>query len=1142
MQDDIFPTLLIGLGGAGCQIAQGVHERAEAIGLDKTGQIAVVGFDTALQDIRKRRGAGARADSMVQFSTASQVLPIMRRHPKIADSWFYSEDELGFDIKNLTLDQGAGQVRILTRLALHDAVSRGEVVNELSRKLQSLATYNNRDSFQGSVHAYIIASLAGATGCGSFLQIAFILRQLARAAQIRNISVRGLFLLPDIFVKGAGLTRAHEENVLINGGAALRELNGLMQIANDRIPRGDLEFEFMPGHDIELGGVPFDTVTLLDFETNTGQSIGSSLDYYTALAEEVAFTQLFSPIGAEFSSRAVNSIQQRLEAAAVGMTNSYSSIGLYRLVYPEQAVLQYLTWRFAALTLDADWLYLDRLHQQEMAIHEERRRQGDVASQPPDRGESFREGMRSMASQNRQPYRDIVDSVHRDEEDEFDAVVRVDQHKRYLDALEDHLVNGMWSRAALRTLREEAQLQRSQFGDRGELAQTVRQRETLLDRRWREAVDSAGSVPDVLYENLQAEASTAQDGAWQAHHLQAYILNPARSLLEVRYFLYCLRDELDARAGAIDSRGMKTAVETASMNPADDRREGGRSGWSALPLAEEVEAQGVFSRMLRNKLESFKSRYAQHYNSQLSSMRGYLEAALKERVYEKLAADVDILINLLELLFSDLEQFRERLEADIKQAETAHDLERGVEQSSRYVYADARAKQAIWEGLRSDVGSTQASDAANAALVGALLAEQAERRAARGRRVGDAFSVRAIFQEVMVDGHCKNLLEEDFSNFFRFNIIEASRREATLIGREWDDAFADIVTQIQRQTEPFIMLSDTTDSSGLTYWTMPPSLKESIGDERMFEQLFSQDQEERALIDPAFDDRSLTCVNIAFDFTLQNVAKLRPAALKRESIHDVAAGRYDKGYRDRLTNLRRARAENPDRPPPWLTPHLDKRWDVPGSLPEVFEEIAAGDDDALYRGFAAAIALGLARFVDEGGRAVTTFEDPAQIAKGFATRKLRDGHDIGPLFTQFRAQPDLAFSSERALDARLGANGGAGAQAFETSKLAQAYLDPDALVRYFQIAANRNDAQSDGTAGRLVRAHFTTLAGIVEQIRSDLRREDQAAFFLDRCANMITKARARAVSRGLLPEDIADITVRNAEAQAEDIGRRWRER
>ena len=73
------PTLLVGLGGTGCRIAENVYARALATGAGLQGRIQVIGFDTDENDMRRRSGLGDR--QRVRFSSNFTVEELLDRFP-----------------------------------------------------------------------------------------------------------------------------------------------------------------------------------------------------------------------------------------------------------------------------------------------------------------------------------------------------------------------------------------------------------------------------------------------------------------------------------------------------------------------------------------------------------------------------------------------------------------------------------------------------------------------------------------------------------------------------------------------------------------------------------------------------------------------------------------------------------------------------------------------------------------------------------------------------------------------------------------------------------------------------------------------------------------------------------------------------
>src|SRR5205823_4632527 len=120
------------------------------------------------------------------------------------------------------INAGAGQVRARGRLALF-AKSKNifaavdKAIRDVSLIKASKQMYKEdfRISDRGGVEVYIVGSLAGGTGSGTFLDIAFIARSFLDSLS----NVTGVLVLPQIFASLPGVAL-----VKPNAYAALKEI------------------------------------------------------------------------------------------------------------------------------------------------------------------------------------------------------------------------------------------------------------------------------------------------------------------------------------------------------------------------------------------------------------------------------------------------------------------------------------------------------------------------------------------------------------------------------------------------------------------------------------------------------------------------------------------------------------------------------------------------------------------------------------------------------------------------------------------------------------------------------------------------------------------------------------------------------
>ena len=129
-------------------------------------------------------------------------------------------------IPNVT--RGAGTVRQLGRLCFWQ--HRPRIENALRVHLQDLNSVDKADymreryriELEPGVSVYIVTSLAGGTGSGCFLDMAYLAREVIDDMQIQGaIELVGYLVMPTAFAQVAGA------NALANGYAALKELNYL---------------------------------------------------------------------------------------------------------------------------------------------------------------------------------------------------------------------------------------------------------------------------------------------------------------------------------------------------------------------------------------------------------------------------------------------------------------------------------------------------------------------------------------------------------------------------------------------------------------------------------------------------------------------------------------------------------------------------------------------------------------------------------------------------------------------------------------------------------------------------------------------------------------------------------------------------
>ncbi len=271
------PMLLIGLGGTGKEVLLRFRRlMVERFGsLEAMPSVQCRHFDTDQTSTAKTIYDNVEDPlfEKVRFSDAETqpltipggIQPYVRyidRHPNIRQ-WLQTKGsfaELG------ELGEGAGQVRMASRLGLyHNFPQIAAALNQARGRLQSpdVAKSVADWGFQfdaKELNIFIIASLAGGTGSGTFLDFGFLTHKIfPEATRV------GILFLPSLFAGYSGC-----ERIKANGYAALMELNHY-SFTNPFLCNWDgsqREHSYLPPP-------PFSYTYLVDGANQAGYSIGS---------------------------------------------------------------------------------------------------------------------------------------------------------------------------------------------------------------------------------------------------------------------------------------------------------------------------------------------------------------------------------------------------------------------------------------------------------------------------------------------------------------------------------------------------------------------------------------------------------------------------------------------------------------------------------------------------------------------------------------------------------------------------------------------------------------------------------------------------------------------------------------------------
>ncbi len=226
------PAIIIGIGQAGLRVLQRLRfDLSKRYGPpEMTPAVRTLYIDTdpdALDDSQRTRTrdrlAGLRADDVfaAKLNRAAHYLKPRFNGRNLTEGWF--DPQLLYKIPRAPQTMG---MRMFGRLAFCDHYRPlvGKIQSELETALaaESLALTETRTGLEHRTNrprVYVVASLAGGTGSGMFLDVAYILRTRLKRMGYDNPEVVGVLIVPPA---DAALT---PPQALGNTFAALVELN-----------------------------------------------------------------------------------------------------------------------------------------------------------------------------------------------------------------------------------------------------------------------------------------------------------------------------------------------------------------------------------------------------------------------------------------------------------------------------------------------------------------------------------------------------------------------------------------------------------------------------------------------------------------------------------------------------------------------------------------------------------------------------------------------------------------------------------------------------------------------------------------------------------------------------------------------------
>ena len=360
-------VLIIGVGGTGSHAVDLLYQKIatlrEKLGEDDVNIVSIA-FDTDAGDLAKI--TDATTIDMTAEGTAGTVCDHLGlEHVK---EWFPHDVA---SIRQLRMDQGAGQWRKKSYLAFMNLMADPSKRNQFHQALEKM-----RNSYgTASYEIYVVSSVAGGTGSGSFIPITLYAKKYLRETLgAQGISTTAMVACPDIYAPKQ-VDPNMRTKIYANAYAIFRELNAISQVCNgsNNPDPTQRKTEGVPPVHFKIGSednphvgllfdsenkefwtpeaAPFSRIFLLD-RIPSLDSIEAHDSVLVDSLYSIICTQVGPTIGTEMDNHMILLTQND------GHNGIYAGIGTSEVIFPLDDVISYLAHRKTLEDSAGEWLLL----------------------------------------------------------------------------------------------------------------------------------------------------------------------------------------------------------------------------------------------------------------------------------------------------------------------------------------------------------------------------------------------------------------------------------------------------------------------------------------------------------------------------------------------------------------------------------------------------------------------------------------------------------------------------------------------------------------------------------------------------------------------------------------------------------------
>lgn len=839
--------LLIGVGGTGSSAVDILYQKIHDLGNLTDNHITALVFDTDAGSV-----ANITAATNIPMSDPASVGTVCDRLGREnLKEWFPTDDN---SVMAQEMSRGASQWRKKSFLAFLNLMNKTEMRGAFHRAMENMTKAGPNAAYE----IYVIASIAGGTGSGSFIPIALYAQRFLRMELGKSAQCFAVIACPDIYVESQ--TESNKVKIYANAYAILRELNAINLVARghnrdcNKEKKPLIKFRIGSKNEPNVGllfdaederfwrpeAAPFRQVYILDKVPGV-----HSVRSHEIILANALYSTLCTGIGKELDSELSNHENQVNQSN--GSNAIYAGISSAQVTFPLPTILDYLAHEKTLESCRGEWLTLhketeDGIQESEKEARENHQRfslkEGDYAKR----------FLTSLENELEKPHSPIADILYRGtlippKKEGEKPTERLDLYTAILDQelaasmpKPDSLLTQVGEFSPIPTpgfLAGKAEVDSAKES----VIAMATEMETILKRYFRQCVEKIRNASSSISNSiLPMDAGhtdpTANTKLSLVHHLLSRngknYIHPVAAMIQLCRMKRYLMQQLASSSSweAVRTGKAETLPTSVLRNSATVRLSGSKVSksfyiskltsarlTSLLTRADEYRAA-------KTNTEADSLQLREDAAGALKAIYDDASAILRDRVLGIISQRLDVLIDEYRSFFSRFSEAKRDLEEQTRAVKRRDCGRAGTVLNVFSSEEDkARVLKAVGTGGESDEDVLTADHAAGlgvfTSVFEAAVASNDPEHAAFSHK--GSRTLTALFQ-TMTDSHRKILLNNsDFKSYVNMNVIEAMVRtcedpnDSAAVTKELEKAFA----HVKDLANPSLRVSYAPDGSSV---------------------------------------------------------------------------------------------------------------------------------------------------------------------------------------------------------------------------------------------------------------------------------------------------------------------------------------